>query len=324
MAYQVTQYSARLADDWNQFVKHSRNSTFLFDRDFMDYHADRFQDHSVIVSEDNGNIVACFPANEKDGIIYAHQGLSYGGLVQGIDDKLETTLLLWYSILEYYAMHNIEEVVYKHFPSLYNAQHIHDTEYAMFLLNAELVRRDTTFVIDFDQRIKIAKNYKRQSIKAEKAGYQCQFTDDYEGFWDKILVPNLKEKFGLTPVHSLEEILLLKHKFKNEINLYGVYGPNKELIGGTVLFDCGHVRHCQYIASVEEARASGAHNLLFADLINHSDGEFRLFDFGIANEKEGRRLNYGLANWKQRMGGRAMTHDFYKISTAQANLLSIV
>lgn len=52
---------------WNEFVRNSKNGTFLFCRDYMDYHADRFEDFSAIV-ESNGRPLALFPASRRDGL----------------------------------------------------------------------------------------------------------------------------------------------------------------------------------------------------------------------------------------------------------------
>ena len=58
----------------------AKNSTFLFHRDFMDYHQDRFDDYSLLIFKKE-KLIAVFPANKIDEILYSHQGLSYGGLV---------------------------------------------------------------------------------------------------------------------------------------------------------------------------------------------------------------------------------------------------
>ena len=44
----IRRYTPEKADEWNRFVAQSKNGTFLFDRRYMDYHADRFQDHSLM------------------------------------------------------------------------------------------------------------------------------------------------------------------------------------------------------------------------------------------------------------------------------------
>ena len=38
------------------------------------------------------------------------------------------------------------------------------------------------------------------------------------------------------------------------------------------------------------------------------------FDFGVSNDQQGRFLNCGLIEKKESFGGRAVVHDFYKIS----------
>ena len=42
--FSIIRYTADKADEWNQFVAQSKNGTFLFDRRYMDYHAERFED----------------------------------------------------------------------------------------------------------------------------------------------------------------------------------------------------------------------------------------------------------------------------------------
>ena len=41
-------YSPDRAGRWDGFVRASRNGTFLIERGFMDYHADRFADASLM------------------------------------------------------------------------------------------------------------------------------------------------------------------------------------------------------------------------------------------------------------------------------------
>ena len=45
---EIKRYSDRCKDEWDDFVRDSRNGTFLFMRGYMDYHADRFADFSLM------------------------------------------------------------------------------------------------------------------------------------------------------------------------------------------------------------------------------------------------------------------------------------
>ena len=80
--YTVRLYEAQDFDVWNTFISTAKNATFLFHRDFMEYHSDRFQDYSLLVFDEK-KLVAVLPANRVENTVYSHQGLTYGGLVYG-------------------------------------------------------------------------------------------------------------------------------------------------------------------------------------------------------------------------------------------------
>ena len=61
---QVTKYEGNRKLEWDNFVKSSKNGHFFFYRDYMEYHSDRFQDFSLIIYNDKGNITA-LPLPEK-------------------------------------------------------------------------------------------------------------------------------------------------------------------------------------------------------------------------------------------------------------------
>lgn len=47
-SFSIIRYNPALVDEWNEFVTRSKNGTFLFDRRYMDYHSDRFEDFSLM------------------------------------------------------------------------------------------------------------------------------------------------------------------------------------------------------------------------------------------------------------------------------------
>lgn len=47
--FEIERYTADQKAIWNQFVLNSKNGTFLFDRNYMDYHSDRFEDYSLMI-----------------------------------------------------------------------------------------------------------------------------------------------------------------------------------------------------------------------------------------------------------------------------------
>ena len=77
---EIHRYTAAYHRDWNDFVSESSNGTFLFLREYMEYHVDRFTDYSLLVYDGN-KLLALLPANRSGDVLYSHAGLTYGGLV---------------------------------------------------------------------------------------------------------------------------------------------------------------------------------------------------------------------------------------------------
>ena len=96
-------YTPEHATEWNEFIRSSKNGTFLLDRNYMDYHSDRFEDCSVMFIEKE-RIFAVFPANinRDKGIVYSHQGLTYGGLIMGREINTTRVLEAFSTLTNYY------------------------------------------------------------------------------------------------------------------------------------------------------------------------------------------------------------------------------
>jgi len=59
---ELIEYKHNLKSNWDELVLSSKNGTFLFLRDYMDYHSDRFYDNSYIVLR-KGKIEGIIPGN---------------------------------------------------------------------------------------------------------------------------------------------------------------------------------------------------------------------------------------------------------------------
>ena len=96
----IETYESKYKSQWDSFIDVSKNATFLFKRDFMDYHSSRFQDSSFLIFKDL-ELVALFPANIEAKNLYSHKGLTYGGLVVKKNIKLNDFLDIFKSLLEF-------------------------------------------------------------------------------------------------------------------------------------------------------------------------------------------------------------------------------
>ncbi len=282
----------------------------------MDYHSDQFIDHSLLVLDDQDKLLASLPANITErNVLVSHQGLTYGGIIYQQAAKLSFCIEVVYHLLKYLHSAGIHQFILKQFPAFFNKSATDEIEYILFLLDATLYRRDVAFVIDHANYIPCTGNIRREGIKAERKGVQLIEDDCPDEFWEKVLVPNLKERFGVAPVHTLQEIKLLKERFPDHIRQYNAV-LDGQIMAGTTLFLTPEVAHCQYISATNAGRANGSLNFLFKELIDKVLVQHHYFDFGIVNEKEGRDINQGMLFWKESFGGRARRQDFYSINPA--------
>ena len=312
--YSVKKYHPEHKSLWNNFLKESKNGTFLCHRDFMEYHQDRFEDESFLIFKDE-KLVAIFPANRKNELIYSHQGLTYGGLIVGKEASFKVILKAVKCLLETCQNLGIHEVILKPTPRIYHIHPSDEIDYILFKLQAELIRRDLTLAIDTKQSIEISSsNRKRGLKKAQKNNLVVKEEANFDLFWNQILIPNLDEQHGVKPVHTLEEITYLKSKFPNNIRQFNVYKENI-IVAGTTIFETDNVAHAQYISANNDKQELGSLDLVFHHLIHEVYNDKVYFDFGICNENQGKHINSGLQSWKESFGARSISHDFYSIFT---------
>lgn len=294
---------------WDDVVRVSRNGNFLHLRDYMDYHADRFDEQSVIVMR-RGRPVAVFPCNRQGETIISHGGLTYAGLIYDNDLHAAEVLEIFYLLKEYYRSIGARSLLYKAVPHVFHRYPAEEDLYALFRLNARVVRRDLSCVVSLAGRIKFSDLRVRKIRKAEKQG--LEFVEDADlAEYHKLLEVVLK-RFGVKPVHALTELELLKSRFPAQIRLFTAEKQGR-LLAGALVYDFGHVAHTQYLASSDEGRELGALDFVLARLLETIYAERRYFSFGISTEKEGRYLNEGLIFQKEGFGGRAIVHDFYEL-----------
>tara|TARA_B110000977_G_scaffold135232_1_gene172050 strand:- start:3055 stop:3999 length:945 start_codon:yes stop_codon:yes gene_type:complete len=299
---------------WDNFIKESNNGTFLFMRDYLEYHSDRFLDFSLLVLDEKKNIIAVFPANLDNDIIYSHNGLTYGGIVTK-DCKLDKTIKIFDTVILFLKSQSIKKMIYKSVPNIYLKSFTDSEKYAIFLNKGKAIRVDTSLVIDLKNEIKFNSNRKRSLKKAQKNNLQIERSaGGILFFWNEILTPNLKEKYFKSPVHSLEEIQYLQNLFPDNILQYNVY-LDDEILGGTTLFLINDTIHSQYIASNEKGRRIGCLDYLFDELITEfKQKKMNYFSFGIVNENDGLYVNQGLLDWKESFGAKVFCNDFFEFN----------
>lgn len=299
---------------WDEFVAHSRNATFLHFRAYMDYHSDRFHDHSLVFSNDRGKIVALLPANAEGETLYSHQGLTYGGLIIAMKTSAKEVIEAFRLLTDYAKEQGFRKIIYKPVPSHYHRYPCEEDLYALFYAtHSALEARNIASVIDFRQPLTWSQNRRLGVNRAKRNGLYVKETDDFAVFW-KILEDNLRERYDAAPVHSLAEITMLKDRFPDNIRLFMAYDSCHCPQAGTVIYDTNGVAHSQYISSTSEGKQLHAVDILFSEVVRHYASTHRYFDFGTSNEQGGTFLNETLIHQKEGFGARAIIYDAWSIT----------
>ena len=311
MSFRIKKYSDSDRDLWNNFLLTCKNYHFMFNRDFMEYHSDRFKDHSLIILDRKEKIVCLLPGNLSNGIFYTHQGLTFGGFL--INKNIHASdLLEIFDILKSNLKDNgIEKIIYKCIPTIYHKYPAQEDLYVLFRNNAKLYRRDISSSIYIEDGFKYSERRKRGINKAKKGGVICKILDNPSDVWP-LIREVLSENHSTNPVHTEIEIDYLKQKFPNHIKAYAAI-LNGKIISAVITFETDQVVHTQYLACGELGRDICALDLLIDFIICESSKYAKVFDFGISNEDNGRYLNTGLINQKEGFGARAIVHDFYSV-----------
>lgn len=305
----IIKYENKYKEEWDKFVNISKNGTFLLNRDYMEYHSDRFPDYSYIFLDEKGKISALIPGTIKDEIFYSHRGLTYGGLILDKNSKMV-------DVLEYFELLNselkksgIKKVIYKSIPYIYHSYPSQEDEYALFKQKAEIFSLGIASTIELDKEFKFNKSRKSSISKAKRYGLEIKKDENFKEFW-KLLEENLQNTHEAKPVHNINEILYLKKKFLEKIKLYVVF-EKESLIAGVVVYEMKEVCHIQYISANERGKEISALDFLFEYLIKIEFKDKKYFDFGTSTEDNGNFLNKGLIFQKEGFGARGIVYKQY-------------
>ena len=280
----IEKYSDENKDLWNEFNANSKNSMFMFDRNYMDYHRDRFKDTSLIFYSD-GNPIALFPACEIDNCLISHGGLTYGGFITNEKMKQHTMNDCFDALVQYAEKLGFEDIVYKTIPHIYHLQPAEEDCYSLYAHGAKLITVDASTVINMSDPLKMSKGRKAQISRAKREGVEIKVLSelsDYENFID-LENAILEERHNTHAVHTAAELKLLHDRFPESIKLFGAIKDGK-LIAGTVIYIYNKAIHTQYMAANDEARTIGALDLAVTTVIDEYKTSKLWADFGISTE----------------------------------------
>lgn len=307
----VQKYTAEHKEIWNNFVSLSKNGIFMFDRGFMDYHSERFQDNSLMFYAED-ELLAVLPASLHGNELRSHGGLTYGGFITSEKMKQHHMNDCFEALKTYMADNKISKLIYKAIPHIYHKQPAEEDLYAMYKCGAKLLKIEPSTTVLLKNPLKMPKGRKAQVSRAKREGVSIEQSTDFDTF---INIENivLSERHNTKAVHSAEELKLLKSRFDKEIQLW-VAKYQEQIIAATLLFVYDKVVHTQYLATTEKGREIGALDLLIKTLMEQFAISKIYFDFGISSEDNGQFLNEGLIAQKEGFGGRTTIYQTWELN----------
>ena len=307
---EVVPYIPGYKAQWDSFVSNAKNGVFLFNRDYMEYHSDRFTDHSLLFFS-KGKLVGLLPANLACDSLQSHGGLTFGGIVAGFQMKTPLMLAIFKALIQHCKDQGIKEVIYKPVPYIYQSIPADEDLYALFLNNAKLIARNVSSCLSLCGLSKFDSNRNDNIRKAKNNNLVVEQSSDYDCFM-RIEEEALVERHGVKPVHSVDEIKLLAERFPDNIKLFASF-KDGVMLAGMVMYESRNVAHMQYAANSKTGWNLGAQDIIEDYLINQHYKSKRYFDFGISTEKLGQVLNLGLIKRKENFGANAVVYDTYHI-----------
>jgi hypothetical protein len=307
---ELVPYAPQHQSEWDALVRRSKNGVFLFCRAYMDYHADRFEDTSLMFFDD-GQLLAALPACRIGEDWVSHGGLTFGGVVSDEQMTIDGMRSVFELMLGCLRQRGVRRLIYKAVPHIYHRLPAAEDLYLLFVKGGRLIRRDLSTTIELRRPLSYAKGRKWSINKAKKAGLSVRPSADYDAFM-AIEEYVLHKYHGTAPVHTADEIRLLAKRFPDNIKLFGAFQDSR-MLAGVIVYADGPVAHTQYISSTDEGREVGASDFVLDHLLRTVYADKMYFDFGISTEQAGTHLNVGLARYKENFGGRAIAYDWYEV-----------
>lgn len=307
----VTLFKSSQKKEWDNFVEKCKIPLFFFRRDYLEYHSDRFIDHSLMFYS-NETLIAILPATKHENEIRSHGGLTFGGLLIPKKTRIETVIEIFHLINNYLKGLGVDKLVYKPAPSIFHQYPSQEDLYCISnILDGKLVRRDLSSIIFLKDRIKLSKGRKALISKARKQGVVVVNSNDWTRFYT--LLNHVLEKHSATSVHTAEELEYLANLYPDNIKLKVVF-IDGEMVAGVLMFIFNDIVHTQYMATNDIGRINGALDYIVETCITEAQNLGQnYFSFGISTENNGKILNGGLAAQKESFGARAICLDGYEI-----------
>lgn len=319
MAIQVVPYTEDLRERWDSFVMNSNNGTMFHLQKFFDYHPKgRFNWHHLVFL-DKKEIVAVLPGGAMGSTFESPIGASYGSLVTNVI-TFATALDLVDAFSDYCRERSFERALLTPPPFIYQKVISQNLDYALAYRGFSYDKHYISHSIPLDAKDDILRTFQSTARRyihkylREKA-LTVEINDDYEAFYP-ILVKN-KERHGVKPTHTLEELLRLKKLLPKNLELFLVYKGSKP-IAGSLMFACNQqVALCFYNMLLYEYEEYNPIHIVMYEVSKWAiDKGFKWIDIGVSQDTKAENPmtpSMNLIRFKEKFNSHGILRStFYK------------
>lgn len=324
--YKVVEYNDEYEKEWDSFViGRAMNGTFLQTRNFLNYHPKgRFQDGSLMIFHKN-RLIAVIPGNinrhyEGKAELYAHQGSTFGGIIIKDDYYKAEKVLKIVDTLDAYCEKKYGKITLKVTADLFSKKESDLLRYCLGYKGYTFYSELSTYIdlnaMPEDTMDAFDRNKVRNIKKCENAGLcfrELEEDGDILQFYNLLKI-NLS-KYGITPIHTADEILeFKKSRIPENVRFYGVFNGDVEMAGGMLfVFDNVNVIHAQNLSADYRFNDYSPITYLYYSIIQKAKNEgFKALSWGISTEERGSILNKGLIRNKESYASRYQMNYTYE------------
>ncbi|NLP04869.1 GNAT family N-acetyltransferase [Candidatus Fermentibacteria bacterium] len=309
---------------WSELVKHSSNGTIFHTPEFLDYHpAGRFRNHHLVL-ESSGRLRSLMTGalSERDGGVWlrSYPGASWGGPLLDDGDGLDDVEDIVDAIVEYCRARGFAGIEMTLPPQAYFRRPGNNLDFALLRRGFTYRKRELTAVIDLsrmgdDIELAFSDAAGRGVARARRLGLAVVEDPDFSLFYP-VLETNLKDRHGVRPTHTLEELERLRSLVgRDRIRQFLAKGPDG-VLAGMVMFHCNpRVSLAFYISHDARFQSQRPVNLLYREVIAWArDSGYRFLDLGTFTLDM--EVNRGLCRFKESFSARGHFRDTLALGLA--------
>lgn len=307
---------------WSSFSERSNNGTVFHTPAFLDYHpAGRFSNHHLVIENSSGRVASYVPGalSEIDGETWfrSYPGASYGGPLLEDTAGLDKVEKLLGALISYCRRSGIAGIEMTPPPVCYFRRPHNYIDFALIKNGFGYRKRELTAVIDLQRlgeeiELGFSQSARRGVKKAQKSGLRVIEDNDFSKFYP-VLAGNLKERHGVRPTHTLEELNLLDRLLgQHAVRQFTAVDDAGEVHAGMVMFHCNpRVTLAFYISHNEASQSMRPVNLVYREVIEWARKMgYHYLDLGTYTLDM--EVNYGLCRFKESFSARGLFRNTFK------------